>query len=72
MKARLNGYEFRMAIEQATHKICSELKLKPVTVSYVDGLSTAGISDKGDIILPNVADDSIITRAVFEIGRAHV
>ena len=67
MKARLNGYEFRMAIEQATHKICSELKLKPVTVTYLEGLSTAGINEKGDIILANVADDAII-----KIGRAHV
>ena len=66
MKARLNGYEFRQAIEQATHKICSELKLKPVTVAYSNGASTAGINSKGDIMLPNVADDAIITRPLFD------
>ena len=47
MKARLNGVEFRQAIEQATHKICKELSLAPVTVSWDAWTPTAKINDYG-------------------------
>lgn len=66
MKARLNGVEFRQAIEQATHKICKELSLAPVTVSWDAWTPTAKINDYGDIVLHNVRDDAVITRPVFE------
>ena len=66
MKARLNGVEFRNAIEQATHKICKELALAPVTVSWDAWTPTAKINDYGDIVLHNVRDDAVITRPVFE------
>ena len=66
MKARLNGYEFRVAIEGACHKICSALSLKPVTVGWIEGLSTARINSKGDIHLANIADDAIIDRKTFD------
>ena len=66
MKARLNGVEFRNAIEQATHKICKELSLAPVTVSWDAWTPTAKINNYGDIVLHNVADDAVITRPVFE------
>jgi len=66
MKARLNGVEFRNAIEQATHKICKELALAPVTVSWDAWTPTAKINNHGDIVLHNVRDDAVITRPVFE------
>jgi Mg-chelatase subunit ChlD len=65
MKARLNGYEFRLAIESACHKICSELSLPNVTVAWTE-ITTARINARGDIELANVADDSIITRPTFD------
>ena len=65
MKARLNGYEFRTAIEGACHKICSELALSPVTVGWGD-ISTARINQRGDIELANVADDAVIDRKTFD------
>lgn len=66
MKARLNGVEFRNAIEQATHKICKELALAPVTVAWDAWTPTAKINSNGDIVLHNVADNAVITRPVFE------
>ena len=66
MKARLNGVEFRNAIEQATHKICKELALAPVTVAWDAWTPTAKINNHGDIVLHNVADNAVITRPVFE------
>jgi len=65
MKARLNGYEFRTAIEGACHKICSELALPQVTVSWTE-VTTARINARGDIELANVADDAIIDRKTFD------
>jgi len=65
MKARLNGYEFRIAIVGACHKLCSELALPQVTVSWGD-ISTARINARGDIELANVADDAIIDRKTFD------
>jgi Mg-chelatase subunit ChlD len=65
MKARLNGYEFRIAIDGACHKLCSELALPQVTVSWGD-ISTARINARGDIELANVADDAIIDRKTFD------
>jgi Mg-chelatase subunit ChlD len=65
MKARLNGYEFRLAIESACHKICSELSLRDVTVAWTE-ITTARINARGDIELANVADDAIIDRKTFD------
>ncbi|NBS67614.1 VWA domain-containing protein [bacterium] len=65
-RSRLNGYEFRIAIEGACHKICSALSLKPVTLAWNDAITTARISRNGDIELANVADDAIIDRKVFD------
>ena len=65
MKARLNGYEFRIAIDGACHKLCSELGLAQVTVSWTE-VTTARINARGDIELANVADDAIIDRKTFD------
>jgi len=65
MKARLNGYEFRIAIDGACHKLCSELSLPQVTVSWTE-VTTARINARGDIELANVADDAIIDRKTFD------
>ena len=63
MKARYFGWEFREAIEAATHKIASDLDLSGVTVIWNAGITTAGINRWGDIHLANVKDDAIMTRA---------
>jgi hypothetical protein len=63
MKARYFGWEFREAIEAATHKIASDLGLGGVTVIWNAGITTAGINRWGDIHLANVKDDAIMTRA---------
>jgi hypothetical protein len=63
MKSRYFGWEFREAIEAATHKIASDLGLSGVTVYWNAGITTAGINRWGDIHLANVRDDAVMTRA---------
>jgi cobalamin biosynthesis protein CobT len=66
MKARLNGYEMRIAVEAAAHKICTELQRKPVRITWDYTTTTAAISNSGQIKLANVHDDTIVTRPVFD------
>lgn len=65
MKATLKGYELRHGVEQAAHKFCSGLGLPPVTIDWSDQISTAGINEKGQIILADVRDDAVVSRAMF-------
>jgi hypothetical protein len=63
MKSKYFGWEFREAIEAATHKVASDLGLGRVTVIWNGGITTAGINRYGDIHLANVRDDALLTRA---------
>lgn len=63
MKSKYFGWEFREAIEAATHKIAADLGLSGVTVIWNGGISTAGINSYGVIHLANVKDDALLTRA---------
>jgi len=63
MKQKYFGWEFRKAIETAAHKVCADLALKPVTVSWRTGMATAGINSHGDIFLSHVRDDALLTHA---------
>lgn len=65
MKATLKGFELRHGVEQAAHKFCSGLGLPPVTINWSDEISTAGINEKGQIILADVRDDAVVSRAMF-------
>ena len=60
MKNIITGMEFRLALEDAGHKICSALGLRPVTFVWEDGAQTAGITEKGKIIFPNIDDGSLV------------
>lgn len=66
MKARLNGYELRVAVEAAAHKLCTELQRKPVTIVWSPDITTAAINEGGRIMLANVNDDTIVTRQLFD------
>jgi hypothetical protein len=63
MKSKYFGWEFREAIEAATHKVASDLGLSGVTVIWNGGITTAGINRHGDIFLANVRDDALLSRA---------
>ena len=66
MKSRLNGYELRSAVEAATHKLCTELQRKPVTITWDSSITTAAIDNRSRIMLANVNDDTIVTRPLFD------
>jgi hypothetical protein len=57
------GWEFREAIEAATHKVASDLGLGRVKVIWQGGITTAGINRYGEIFLANVRDDALLSRA---------
>ena len=63
MKQKYLGWEFRKAIATATHKVCADLALEPVTVEWRTGVSTAGINQYGNIYLSHVRDDALLTHA---------
>jgi len=62
MKTKYLGWEFRNAIATAAHKICADLSLRPVTVTWHQGITTAGINHHGNIYLSNVRDDAVMTQ----------
>jgi cobalamin biosynthesis protein CobT len=66
MKATYKGYELRQGVETFAHKLCKALGRKPVRIAWVDWTSTAGISQGGDMVLADIADDAVVTRQVFE------
>ena len=66
MKAQITGMEFRLALEDAGHKICSALGLNPVSYVWQTHASTAGISAKGEIVFPNIDDGEIVNRSLFD------
>jgi Mg-chelatase subunit ChlD len=61
----MRGYEFMRGMETFTHKVCAALGLPNVTVRWTQ-ISTASIDAYGRIELSIVADDAIISVAVFE------
>ena len=65
MKATMFGFEMRHGVEQAIHKFCSAFGRPNVTVNWSRTATTAGISAGGDIVLPDVRDDAVITKAMF-------
>lgn len=65
MKAALKGYELRHGVEQAAHKFCSGLGLPPVTINWSNQISTAGISADRVMILSDVRDDAVVSKAMF-------
>jgi uncharacterized protein YegL len=64
MKNTMHGWEFRKGIEDAAHKICSALGLRPITIRW-DNISTACIDSKGIMILCDVADDAVVNKQLF-------
>ena len=65
MKNTMFGFEMRHGVEQAIHKFCSAFGRPTVTVSWSRTATTAGISAGGDIVLPDVRDDAVISKALF-------
>ena len=61
----MNGVQFREGVEKAALKIASDLGTQ-VTIWWDDNVTTAGISNAGDIHLSNVADDAKVNQALLE------
>ena len=66
MKTTYKGYELRQGVETFIYKLCKALNRKQVRVTWVDWTTTAGISQGGDLVLADIADDATVTRQVFE------
>ena len=62
---RLNGIQFRQGVEQAVGKIASDLGMK-VTLFWNGSISTAGIDQRGNMYLANVADDTVVNQALVD------
>jgi len=62
----MRGYELHQAVEAACHKVCSALKLRPVTVEWSPFVPTAAISQSGRILLKDVAADAIVPKVMLE------
>lgn len=59
------GHELRTGIESLAHHLRSALGLRAVTVEWAEGISTAGMTEKGRLLLAAVRDDARITRPVL-------
>lgn len=59
----IRGHELRNGIEAFAHHVCSGLKLRPVTIEWTPGTSTAAISSIGIMYLAAVRDDALIKRS---------
>lgn len=59
----MRGYEFRAGIESMAHKVCAALGLPSVSITWTS-ITTAAISENGNILLANVADDAIVNKAL--------
>ena len=59
----IRGYELRQGIEAFAHHVCSGLRLRPVTVQWEAGITTAAINAHGAMLLAAVRDDALINRA---------
>ena len=66
MKAFYKGYEVRAGVTSLCHKVCNYLGLKPVALYWSCGIQTACINGRGVMQLADIADDSVVSRAVFE------
>lgn len=59
------GHELRNGIEGFAHTLCSSLGLPSITIQWSEGISTAGITHKGSMVLAAVADDARINHAAL-------
>lgn len=62
-RASIRGHELRSGIDAFAHHLCAALSLRPIKVRWSSGMSTAAINAYGDLILSDVADDTVVTRA---------
>lgn len=66
MKAFYKGYEVRAAVESLGYKVCSYLSLRNVRIGWSADVQTACINGRGILWLADIADDAVVSRAVFE------
>lgn len=66
MKAFYKGYEVRAGIMSLGYKVCTYLGLHQVSIGWRYGISTACINSRGVLWLADIADDAVVSRAVFE------
>lgn len=58
----IRGWELRPGIEAFAHHMSSALGLRPVTIEWSPGISTAGITEHGRMVLAAVGDEAKINR----------
>ena len=66
MKSFYKGYEVRKAVQTLGYKVCAYLNLRQVKIGWNSGIQTACINARGAIWLADIADDAVVSRAVFE------
>lgn len=62
-RASIRGFELRGGIVAFAQHLCAALQLNPVQVEWSNSISTAAINHWGNLILSDVADDTVVTRA---------
>jgi Mg-chelatase subunit ChlD len=68
MKTTYRGWELRAGVETLCQKInvAFDIDAEPVVVTWSSGTSTAAINQWGRIVMANVLDEAVVSRAVFE------
>ena len=66
MKNKYFGHELRRGIETLAHKVCSALALRPVSIEWTFGTSTAGINAWGTMYLADIRDDVVVPASTFK------
>lgn len=64
-RSSLLGIEARAGVEAFAHHLCSALGLPQVRVRWVPGMSTAAISQHGDMLLADLGDAQRVTRSTL-------
>ena len=59
------GHELRNGIEGFAHTLCASLGLPGISVQWSESVSTAGITQRGSMVLAAVLDDAKINRAAL-------
>ena len=65
MKNKYFGHELRKGVETLAHKVCQHIGLAPVSIEWSAYVSTAGISQYGNMYLADIRDDAVVPASTF-------
>ena len=56
---RYQGYQFKQAVEELTHKIAAEFGVNVDSIYWDNDVQTAGINNRGMVYFSDVTDDEM-------------